>query len=134
MTDIKMKSGSGLDFFFILIILCLDAYPCMAEPLLLFVDRFNIRSYDLDTGSSDILVPSGFASAMAMDFHYGNQKLYVSDVVAKKLHVVDMSVSPADVSVLLDSGLGVPDGLAVDWINNNLYWTDTGKCNSKFIH
>ena len=61
-----------------------------------------------------------------MDFHYGNKKLYVSDVVAKKLYSVDLSTSAPDVDILLEVGLDVPDGLAVDWINNNLYWTDTG--------
>jgi len=29
--------------------------------------------------------------------------------------------------VLVESEVNTPDGLAVDWIHGNLYWTDTGK-------
>ena len=27
---------------------------------------------------------------------------------------------------VVSTGLGIPDGMALDWIHNNLYWTDTG--------
>ena len=93
-----------------------------------YTDRYNIRSHDLETRSNSIPLPSAFTNAMAMDFHYANQKLYVSDVVTKKLYSVDLSTSSLDIDILLDVGLEVPEGLAVDWINNNLYWTDKGNC------
>jgi len=31
------------------------------------------------------------------------------------------------VEVLVESEINTPDGLAVDWVHGNLYWTDTGK-------
>ena len=97
------------------------------NPLLLFIDRLNIRSYDLETGTSGILLPSVFRNAVAMDFHHTNQMLYVSDVVAKKIFSVNMSMFSPTMKVIVDEDLDIPDGLAVDWINNNLYWTDTGR-------
>ena len=136
-----MKLNKGLNFLFIIFILIVDICPSVAEPLLLFIDRHNLRSYDLDTKVSKILLVSGFTNAIAMDCDHAKQKLYVSDVTIKRLYVVDLSASLPEVDVLLDEGLNVPDGLAVDWINNNLYWTDTGKfiahfdsCCNQFAH
>ena len=31
-----------------------------------------------------------------------------------------------DVEVLVSSDVKHPDGVAVDWVGRNLYWTDTG--------
>ena len=112
--------------FLFWIIFVLDFSPSASDPLMYYIDRFNIRSHDLETGSNSLLISAAFTNAIAMDFHHGNKKLYVSDVVAKKLYSVDLSTSAPDVDILLEVGLDVPDGLAVDWINNNLYWTDTG--------
>ena len=98
------------------------------EPLLLYVNHSKILYYDIDTDESGVLASSLlWFNLVAMDFHHGNQMLYVSDVSPKSLFSVDLSVNPAVVDVILDNGRDVPDGLAVDWINNNLYWTDTGK-------
>ncbi len=33
---------------------------------------------------------------------------------------------PADIRPLF-TGVNISEGLAVDWINHNLFWTDTGK-------
>ena len=31
-----------------------------------------------------------------------------------------------DVTVLHDKGVVTADGLAIDWVYNHIYWTDTG--------
>ena len=122
-----METRRGFRCLFLFwITLVLDFSPSASDPLMYYIDRFNIRSHDLETGSNSLLISAAFTNAIAMDFHHGNKKLYVSDVVAKKLYSVDLSTSAPDVDILLEVGLDVPDGLAVDWINNNLYWTDTG--------
>ena len=124
-----METRRGFRRLFLFwITLVLHFSPGASDPLMYYIDRYNIRSHDLETGSNSILLPSAFTNAMAMDFHYGNKKLYVSDVVTKKLYSVDLSTSSLDIDILLDVGLDVPEGLAVDWINNNLYWTDKGNC------
>lgn len=98
-----------------------------AEPLLVFSDRTNIRSYDLETDLPGVLVPAGFRNAIAVECDYDNRKLYVSDAETDRLLTVDLSVNPPRVTTLLDQGLKLPGGLALDYVNNNLYWCDQGK-------
>ena len=107
-------------------IFALTISASVADPLLLYLDTLNLRSFDLETQRSSILVTARFQNAFSLDFHHGNQKLYVSDVKEDKIYTLDMSVSPPTVEVILDEVLGVVGGIAVDWINNNLYWTDSG--------
>lgn len=33
----------------------------------------------------------------------------------------------SDTKVLISVNLTTPDGLAVDWLADNMYWTDTGR-------
>ncbi len=98
-----------------------------AHHLMVYLDRLNIRSYDLHTRTSAVLAPSFFRNAIAMDFDMEAQKLYVSDVVVKALYEVDISTTPPRLEVILEEGLGVPDGLAFDYVNKKLYWTDAGE-------
>ena len=98
---------------------------CVADPDLLFVDSENLRAHDLATGVSSVLIDSVLRDAFDLDYHRGNQKVYVSDLFYRRIFEVDMSVAPPTLSTLV-SGLDLPSGVAVDWINNNLYWTDQG--------
>lgn len=33
----------------------------------------------------------------------------------------------SNTQVILSKNLSTPDGLVVDWISDNIYWTDTGR-------
>ena len=43
------------------------------------------------------------------------------------------NLNGSNVEIIIDRGLTTTDGLAVDWIAGNLYWTDTGKV-SVWLH
>ena len=119
-----------LHFFVVMV----TAQLSLGDPLLYFVDRLNIRSYDLDSGASRITLSSAFQNGFAMDFHHSNQKLYVSDVDRNRIYAVDMTVVPPTVEVILDEGIEKATDIAVDWINDNLYWTDTGDTCIQTLH
>ena len=121
---IRSRIGMCRTLHFLVVVV--TAQLSLGDPLLYFIDRLNIRSYDLDSGASRITLSSVFQNGFAMDFHHGNQKLYVSDVDINRIYAVDMTVLPPTVEVILDEGIEKSTDIAVDWINDNLYWNDTG--------
>ena len=100
-----------------------------ADPDLVYLDGESLHSYDLTTGARSTPLPSEFFIARAMDYDYRRQKLYICDVFFEKIYSVDMSKNPPTTEVILDTGIDTPEGLAVDYVNNRLYWTDQGENN-----
>ncbi|KHJ92448.1 Low-density lipoprotein receptor domain class A [Oesophagostomum dentatum] len=108
------------------------------DPLLLLSNRATIRQFDLVTNVHIPLIQSP-GSAVAMDFHLENGTLVWSDIALQKIlmckigndsvhhHLaVREKCAQGEQSILLDSDVHTPDGLAVDWIHNLLFWTDGG--------
>ncbi|XP_041357680.1 LOW QUALITY PROTEIN: very low-density lipoprotein receptor-like [Gigantopelta aegis] len=61
----------------------------------------------------------------ALDFDYEDNMLFWTDIDKRKIFKANFSnLSPAE--VFADSSLHSPHGLAVDWVNKHIYWTDTG--------
>ena len=118
------RSGQLLLFW---ITLALDFSPAVSQPLLYYTNRSSIRYYDLETGNTDKLRRWAFGNVIAMHFHLGNKKLYVGDVRVEKLYLLDLNTGRGS-ALLYDL---VVHSLAVDWINNNLYWTDTGNTTTR---
>ncbi|ETN83365.1 Low-density lipoprotein receptor domain class A, partial [Necator americanus] len=108
------------------------------DPLLLLSNRATIRQFDLVTNVHIPLIQSP-GSAVAMDFHLENGTLVWSDIALQKIlmckigndsvhhHLaVREKCADGEQSILLDSDVHTPDGLAVDWVHNLLFWTDGG--------
>ena len=117
--------------FLFWITLVLDFTPAISDPLLYYTEKTNLRSHDLETGRTSMVLPSAFKNGAAMDFHYGNHKLYVGDTITREVHSVTLNAVSLEPGVDLDLFHVAVHGLAVDWVNNKLYWTDTG---STFIY
>ena len=101
-------------------------FSCLsADPDMLYGDGTSVWSVDLDTGAEEELVQSRFTIVSDIDFDYEGKKLFVSDVPQKRLYSVDLQKSPPDVRILLATDVS-SFGIALDWVNNNLYWTDSG--------
>uniref|UniRef100_A0A0K0CT19 Low-density lipoprotein receptor n=1 Tax=Angiostrongylus cantonensis TaxID=6313 RepID=A0A0K0CT19_ANGCA len=98
----------------------------------------TIRQFDLVTNVHVPLIQSP-GSAVAMDFHLRNGTLVWSDIALQKIlmckigndsvhhHLaVREKCAEGEQHVLLESNVHTPDGLAVDWVHNLLFWTDGG--------
>ena len=60
-----------------------------------------------------------------MDFDFDEGKIYWSDVISDTILRADVK-NGSDVEVIIKEDLNTPEGIAVDWINKKLYWTDAG--------
>lgn len=109
-----------------------------ADPLVLLSNRAAIRQYDLVTNVYFPLVSSP-GSAVAMDFHLNNATLIWSDISTQKIMMCELGtgnttragVIPSkdtckggEQTVLVEGDVHTPDGLAVDWVHDLLFWTD----------
>ncbi|XP_061175466.1 very low-density lipoprotein receptor-like isoform X1 [Saccostrea echinata] len=98
------------------------------RPWLLFANRHDIRKLEVDTMILQPVV-SDLHSAVAVDYDYYNKVVYWSDNVEEKIMKANMSEKGETNGTgipVISRGVKTPDGIAVDWIYHNLYWTDTG--------
>lgn len=65
-------------------------------------------------------------SATALDFVFRTGMIFWSDVTDKKIYKAPIDEGNERITVIMDD-ITTSDGLAVDWIYNHIYWTDTGK-------
>ncbi|KAK6105057.1 Low-density lipoprotein receptor domain class A family protein [Brugia pahangi] len=108
-----------------------------SDPLLLLSNRATIRRFDLVTNKYEPLVAK-LDSAVAMDFLHRNDTLIWSDVSQEKIMICHMGKGLKTLQdvrgcaegehniTLIDKDVSTPDGLAVDWVHQLLFWTDTG--------
>uniref|UniRef100_A0A3P9PJ83 Low-density lipoprotein receptor-like n=1 Tax=Poecilia reticulata TaxID=8081 RepID=A0A3P9PJ83_POERE len=72
------------------------------------------------------LIPE-LKNAMALDLDMPNKKIFWSDLSQKKIFSsnIDMASNSANHNVVIENGIEAPEGLVVDWIHGNIYWTDS---------
>ncbi|XP_013176217.1 PREDICTED: low-density lipoprotein receptor isoform X2 [Papilio xuthus] len=105
-----------------------DRTRCKAtegHPSLLFARRFDIRKISLDHHEM-VAIVNDTKSATALDYVFRTGMIFWSDVTDEKIYKAPIDEGSLRTVVIGDQ-LITSDGLAVDWIYNHLYWTDTGK-------
>ncbi|XP_049859513.1 low-density lipoprotein receptor-related protein 4 [Schistocerca gregaria] len=107
-----------------------DHHTCNSPPstYLLFATRSTLARVSLDTPELwDVTLPiPDVHNAIAVDFHWKHKKIYYTDVHLDVIRSVDMH-NLSNTSVVVSKNLATPDGLVVDWIADNIYWTDAGR-------
>lgn len=80
----------------------------------------DILAIDYKTAAVHSIV-SGLTRAVAIDVHFNLGYIFWSDVREKDIKRFHIGGSTTSII----TGIGVCDGLAVDWTSSKLYWTDT---------
>nr|CAD7440490.1 unnamed protein product [Timema bartmani] len=99
--------------------------PMEGHASLLFARRHDIRKISLDHHEMTAIV-NDTKSATALDFVFRTGMIFWSDISDQKIYKAPIDEGSERVVVIKES-LTTSDGLAVDWIYNHIYWTDTGR-------
>lgn len=90
-------------------------------------DKIGRISTDYNEGNyNDYMIPLKDlrdASMILLDVDVADRRIYYTDQKSKCISRA--FINGSDVQTIIDSGLMLPDGLAVDWLARNIYWTDS---------
>ena len=98
----------------------------LPNSYLLIALRSGIGRISLDTPEMfDVVLPiEGVHGAVVVDYHYNKSYIFYADVNVDAIRRVNMK-NCSDTKTIISSGLNTPNGLAVDWLANNIYFSDT---------
>lgn len=72
---------------------------------------------------------SGLKNTIGLDFYYSDSSesfIYWSDVADERIYRgIVSSGTIKNVEIVLQNGLATAEGLAIDWIGNNIYWVES---------
>lgn len=99
----------------------------MPNDYLLVALRSGVAQISLDTNEMyDVVLPlDNIQGVVVLDYHFNQSKIFIADVNIDVITVVDMT-NTSDSTTIISSGIHTPNGIAVDWVANNIYWTDSG--------
>ncbi|XP_022106372.1 low-density lipoprotein receptor-related protein 6-like [Acanthaster planci] len=103
-----------------------DQRTCIIpEAFLLFSLASDIRRISLETNHNDVEIPlTGVKEAGALDFDINDNRIYWSDMDAKTISRAFLNGS--GIENVIEFGLSFPEGMAIDWVAHNIYFSDTG--------
>lgn len=98
----------------------------MPQDYLLIALRSGIGMISLNSGDfmDSVLPIQGVHGVVVLDYHYRKKWLFMADVnldVIRRVSLNDLNNS----SIIVRTNLATPNGIAVDWLADNLYWSDS---------
>ncbi|KAI9558491.1 hypothetical protein GHT06_015278 [Daphnia sinensis] len=108
-----------------------DGFTCKSldpsTPYIIFSNRHELRGIDLHTHNVKALI-SSLKNTIALDFYHSAEAdvIFWTDVVDDKIYRGTLvGGSLTNIEVVVQTGLATAEGLAVDWIGENLYWVES---------
>ncbi|KAL1502194.1 hypothetical protein ABEB36_007372 [Hypothenemus hampei] len=109
-----------------------DGFTCKsvdnARPYAVFSNRHELRGVDLYGFTNQKLFISNLKNTITLDFYHsnGSDVIFWTDVIDDKIHRGTVTGgSLGNIEVVVNAGLSTAEGLAVDWIGQNLYWIES---------
>nr|XP_006816817.1 PREDICTED: uncharacterized protein LOC102807105 [Saccoglossus kowalevskii] len=93
------------------------------EPYLIFANSFDIRKLNFD-GTNYRRLVEGLLNVVALDYDYASGYIYWSDHLTRKIQRAEIDNAQNTVEDFVVDDIEVPDGIAVDWKNRKLFFTD----------
>jgi len=117
--------------------LCMDGYKLQSNkkscavkgkrPSLIIANHKDISQYSLDGKDSTRLIYGDLiGGTLALDVNQHDGYLYWADYISKTIARAPMN-NTKNVVVVANDKLTRAEGIAVDWIGEKLYWTNSGK-------
>lgn len=128
-----------------------DKFTCKstegATPYVIFSNRHELRGVDLKTLNVKALI-SSLKNTIALDFYHKDNNtdmVFWTDVIDDKIYrgtliggckcyetsnlnissTICSFIALSNIEVVVQTGLATAEGLAVDWIGENLYWVES---------
>ncbi|KAG8233902.1 hypothetical protein J437_LFUL005230, partial [Ladona fulva] len=84
-----------------------------------------IKGISVSGGHQEVMIPvTDLTRPAALDYDVKTQYIYYSDV--QRYVIERQKLDGSSRETLLDQGINNCEGLAIDWMGRNIYWTDEG--------
>ncbi|XP_003371813.1 putative Low-density lipoprotein receptor domain class A [Trichinella spiralis] len=111
---------------------CKSAQP--DTPFVMFSSRHEIRLIGLRRDAVAVSLVSNLRNSIAVDFYYNStgssSLIFWTDISTDRIYrghmsSTELSSTLDDVVAIVQHGVATAEGIAVDWIGQNLYWVDS---------
>jgi len=84
----------------------------------------DVRLSDV-IGHETKAIVEGLRSAVFLDYHYLANQVFWTDSVEKKIFRAKFNPDADGKEIILSNDIGSSDGIAVDWVYNNIFWANS---------